>query len=273
MVDNYSDTKIYARDIRIKALEMVHRVNASHIGGALSIADIFAVLYGEILNIDPKNPEWSDRDRLIYSKGHACSSLYAALALRGFFPEKDLETFGLNGSSMMTHISHYIKGVEFSTGSLGHGLPFGCGKALAAKRQKKLWRTFVIVSDGEMNEGTNWEAILFAGHHQLDNLTMVIDYNKIQSLDRVANVLKLDPLSDKLNAFGWTVKEVDGHDHVQIKESFGNIPWEPKKPCCLIAHTIKGKGVDFMEDKIEWHYKSPNNEQLQSAIKQLKEGE
>jgi transketolase len=166
----------------------------------------------------------------------------------------------------MAHISHKVPGVEFSTGSLGHGLPFGCGRALAAKRRGNDWRVFVMLSDGELNEGSNWEAILFAPHHRLDNLVAIVDYNKIQSLGPVSEVLDLEPLADKFRAFRWAVREVDGHNHQAIAEALNSIPWEPGKPSCLIAHTTKGKGVPFMENQLLWHYRNPNDDQLADAL-------
>jgi transketolase len=258
-----------ARKIRREALQMVARANASHIGGALSIADLLAVLYSGVLSVRPEEPKWADRDRLLLSKGHSCTALYAALALRGFFELDELKTYGQDGSRLMAHISHKVPGVEFSTGSLGHGLPFACGKALAAKRRHAAWRTFVILSDGELDEGSNWEAILFAPQHRLDNLVAIVDYNKIQSLGAVSEVLSLDPLADKFRSFGWAVREVDGHDHDAISKALGSMPWVPGQPSVLIAHTIKGKGVDFMEGKLQWHYSSPKGEQLESALSQL----
>lgn len=264
-----SDTQTFAREIRTEALKMVAQAGASHIGGALSMADLLAVLYGEVLRVKPEDPQWPERDRFILSKGHCCTALYAALALRGFFPSKELKSYGQDGSRLMSHISHKVPGVEFSTGSLGHGLPFGCGKALAAKRRGEKWRVFVMLSDGELDEGSSWEAILFAPHHRLDNLTAIVDYNKIQSLGSVKEVLDLDPLAEKLRAFRWAVKEVDGHDHDAIRAALRSLPFEPGKPSCLIAHTVKGKGVDFMEDKLLWHYRTPNAEQLKQALGQL----
>jgi len=263
------NTDALARDIRARAVEMVARANASHIGGALSMADLLAVLYGEILRVRPAEPCWLERDRFILSKGHSCTALYAALALHGFFSEEELKTYGRDGARLMAHVSHKVPGVEFSTGSLGHGLPFGCGKALAAKRQGKAWRVFVMLSDGELDEGSNWEAILFAPQHRLDNLTAIVDYNKIQSLGRVSEVLELGPLADKFRAFRWAVREVDGHNHGEIRAALGALPWEPGRPNCLIAHTVKGKGVSFMEDKLLWHYKTPDSAQLQQALGEL----
>lgn len=258
-----------ARQARAEALRMVAGAKASHIGGALSMADLLAVLYTDILRVRSENPAWTGRDRFILSKGHCCTSLYATLALRGFFPVEELVTYGQDGSRLMAHISHKVPGVEFSTGSLGHGLPFGCGKALAAKRIGAAWRTFVILSDGELDEGSNWEAILFAPQHRLDNLVAIVDYNKIQSLGTVAEVMELAPLGDKFHAFRWAVREVDGHDHAAIRGALCALPWEPGRPNCLIAHTVKGKGVSFMEDDLLWHYKSPAAVQLQEALREL----
>jgi len=263
------ETQVYACQIRAEAIKMVADAKASHIGGALSMADLLAVLYGGVLRVRPEEPAWPERDRFILSKGHSCTAVYAALALRSFFPLAELQTYGRDDSRLMSHISHKVPGVEFSTGSLGHGLPFGCGKALAAKRQQKNWRTFVLLSDGELDEGSNWEAILFAPQHQLDNLVAIVDYNKIQSLGSVKEVLDLHPLAEKFRAFNWAVKEIDGHDHEAIQAALSSLPFEPGKPNCLIAHTVKGKGVDFMEDKLLWHYRTPNAEQVKNALEQL----
>ena len=262
----------FAAAIRAHTVQMVHRVNASHVGGGLSMADLLAVLYQDVLRVHPTEPQHPDRDRFILSKGHACAALYATLALKGFFPVEELQQFGQDGSRLMTHVSHKVPGVEFSTGSLGHGLGFACGKALAAKRQKKNWRVFAMLSDGELDEGSNWEAILFAPHHRLDNLVAMVDYNKIQSLGSVRDVLDLAPLAEKFRAFGWAVKEIDGHDHDAIHRALQTLPFEPGKPGCLIANTVKGKGVDFMENKLLWHYRTPNGEQVRLALEQLGPG-
>lgn len=259
----------FANQIRIESLKMVAQAKASHIGGALSAADILAVLYNGVLNVDPTNIRWSLRDRFIMSKGHCCSALYAALALRQFFPLRELSNYGQDGSRLMAHASCSVPGVEFSTGSLGHGLPFACGKALAAKRRSDAWRTFVLMSDGELNEGSNWEAFLFAPQVKLDNLVCIVDYNKIQSLGRVQDVLELEPLADKIKAFRWSVREVDGHDHDQLRQALQAAPHERFKPTCIIAHTVKGKGVSFMENKLQWHYSSPTQDQLAQAVAEL----
>ncbi|MFT3965692.1 MAG: transketolase [Sphingobium sp.] len=267
-----ADTRQLATAIRRQALRMVTRARASHIGSALSIADIVAMLYGRALNVHAAQPDHPDRDRFILSKGHACVAVYAALAETGFIDPALLETYGTDGSPLMAHISHKVPGVEFSTGALGHGLPFGTGKALAARRRGEDWRTVVLTSDGEWDEGSNWEAALFAAHHGLDNLLCIIDYNKLQSLRTVDETLRLEPLHAKFEAFGWAVREVNGHDHDALAKALCIRPWEPGKPSMLIAHTVKGKGVPFMENKVEWHYRNPTPELLAEALAAL-EGE
>lgn len=263
------DTQTMARQMRISSLEMVHRAKASHIASALSICDIVAVLYGQVLRVNPAEPHATDRDRFILSKGHACVAVYAALAECGFLQAADLLEYGRDGSVLMNHISHKVNGAEFSTGSLGHGLSFGVGKALAAKRRSAEWKTFVLMSDGELGEGSNWEALLFAAHHGLDNLVAIVDYNKLQSLTTVDKTLRIEPLADKFTAFGWNVKEVEGHDHAALTSALGTTPWSPEKPSMLVAHTTKGKGVSYMENEVEWHYRTPNAEQLAEAISEL----
>jgi transketolase len=263
------DSHILARAARADVLRMVHRAHASHVGSCFSIADILAVLYTDILCFRADDPAWPERDRFILSKGHAAAIVYATLAQIGVLPRSDLRTYGADGSLYMTHISHKIRGVEFSTGSLGHGLPFGVGKSLAAKKLKEGWHTFVLLSDGELGEGSNWEAMMFAAHHQLDNLVAIVDYNKLQSLTTIDQTLRLEPLAEKARAFGWAVREVDGHDHAALQDALSSIPWETHKPSFLIAHTIKGKGVSFMENRVEWHYKSPTSDQLAQALEEL----
>jgi transketolase len=258
----------FSQKIRKLSLKMVYQAKASHIGGALSMADILAVLYLNILKINPDNPKSEDRDRFLLSKGHACTGLYATLALRGFFPVDLLNSYGNDGSDFICHVSHKIPGVELSTGSLGHALSVGCGISLAAKRRNKGFRTFVLVSDGELDEGSNWEAILFAPQHKLDNLVLIIDFNKIQSLGSVKEVINLDPLRNKFEAFNWECIEIDGHNHEELIKTFGPLELNGK-PKVIIAHTIKGKGIDFMEDKLMWHYKSPSEQEYLQAIDQL----
>lgn len=264
-----SSISVLANDIRAHALRMVHRVNASHIGTCLSMADLLAVLYGHELRVDPMQPARPERDRFILSKGHGAAILYAVLAERGFFPTEWLDEYAKDGSLLLGHASHHVPGVELSTGSLGHGLSVGCGMALAGKREAQPYRVFVLLSDGELDEGSNWEAILFAPQHRLDNLVVIVDCNEIQSFGSVKEVLDLDPLADKWRAFRWSVREIDGHDHQQIAATLADTPFETDKPSVIIAHTVKGKGVSFMENQLAWHYKSPNAEQLAQALAEL----
>jgi transketolase len=265
-----ADCQELATRIRRHVLEMTHRARSSHVGSSLSMADILAVLYGRVLRIKPEDPRWPERDRFILSKGHGAAAVYAALAERGFFSVKELETFYQNGSALAGHITHTgVAGVEASTGSLGHGLAMGCGMALAGKRDACDYRVFVMLSDGECDEGSTWESALFAPHHQLDNLVVIIDYNKIQSLDRVEHTLALEPFREKWKAFGWSVHEIDGHDLGEIEATLSAVPFEKARPSCVIAQTTKGKGVSFMEDSVFWHYQSPNTEELHRALQEL----
>lgn len=264
------DLRALARTLRSHSLRMISAAKTSHIGSCLSMADILAVLYGRILHIDPKRPAWPDRDRLIVSKGHAAAITYAAVAEAGFMPRERLEEYARNGGQLYGHVTHVgVPGIEFSSGSLGHGLPVGAGMALTGKRAGAAWRVFVVMSDGECDEGSNWEALLFAGHHQLDNLTIIIDYNKIQSLDFVDKTLKLEPLADKLRAFGWAVREVDGHDVTKLSAALEALPLETGKPNAIIAHTVKGKGVSWMEGKVLWHYRPPTPDELVTALAEV----
>jgi transketolase len=269
LIPNELDPASFARKIRAHALRMVAAASASHIGSCLSIADILAVLFTRVLRIDPVNSFDPDRDRFVLSKGHAAAILYACLAERGFFPAAELMTYCQSGSRLTGHVSHGVPGVEVSTGSLGHGLPISVGFALAARADSRPSKVICLLSDGECDEGSNWEAILFAPHHKLDNLTVIVDYNKIQSFGRVSEVLDLEPLADKWRAFGWHTVEIDGHDLESLAKVFSALPAQPGRPTAVIAHTIKGKGVSFMEDKLEWHYKSPSRDQLESALKEI----
>ena len=266
-------SRAFGQAIRVRALEMVHRGRSAHIGSSLSMADLVAVLYAGALRVDPERPDWEERDRFIVSKGHAAAIVYAALAQAGFFPADWLESYSGDGSRLGGHVTHRgVPGVEASTGSLGHGLPIGAGLALAAKRDGNPSRTFVMLSDGELDEGSNWEAILFAPHHRLDNLVAIVDYNKIQSFGSVAEVLELDPLADKWRAFNWAVREVDGHDHDELQRTFAELPFEEGRPSVVIAHTVKGSGVSFMEDQLLWHYRPPSDEQLDEALREVRGG-
>lgn len=266
------DTEGLARRIRRHAVNMTRAGKSSHVGSVLSMADIMAVLYGRILRVDPNDPQRADRDRFVLSKGHAGAGVYATLAECGFISTEELATHCQNGSRLSGHVSHKgVPGVELSTGSLGQGLSVATGMALAAKLDGKDHRVFVVQSDGECDEGSVWEAILFAGHHELDNLTVVVDYNKIQSLAPVAETLRLEPFVDKWEAFGWAVKEVDGHDHHKLTETLSAMPFEKGKPNVVIAHTTKGKGVSFMENTVLWHYRSPQGDEFEAAMKELED--
>src|SRR5438445_6440018 len=259
-----------ANRIRQHCVRMTGKANASHIGSALSSADILAALYGCALRYDPKRPTWPDRDRFIMSKGHACTRLYATMSESGFFPLETLETFYQNGSPLAGHVMHKDNpGVELSTGSLGHGLPVATGMAIAAKRDGRRSRIFCMISDGECDEGSVWEAALFAPHHKLDNLIVIVDYNKIQSLGAVKEVIDLDPLADKWRAFGWAVRELNGHDVHVVEEAVTQVPFEPGRPSCIVAHTVKGKGVSYMENKLLWHYRAPMGDDMTKALSEL----
>jgi len=263
-------TEQLALKIRKHAVEMTHLGKSSHLASVLSMADIVAVLYGEVLRKRPNEPKWSKRDRFILSKGHAGAGIYAALAETGYFPVEELKKHYANGSKFSGHVSHIgIPGVELSTGSLGHGLSVGAGMAYAAKLDLRKHRVFVLMSDGECDEGSNWEAILFASHHKLSNLVAIIDYNKIQSLDSVSHTLSLEPFVDKWRAFGWKTTEVDGHDHEALGKALLIDPEKNNQPSCIIAHTTKGKGISFMENSVLWHYRSPQGEEYEHAMAEL----
>ena len=243
---------------------------SSHIASILSMADILAVLYGEVLCYKPEEPKWAGRDRFILSKGHAGAGVYATLAESGFFPVEKLQSHYQDGSDLSGHVSHKgIPGVEFSTGSLGHGLPVAAGMALAAKINNKNNRAFVLLGDGECDEGSNWEAILFAAHHKLDNLVAIVDRNMLQSIYSTEDTLSLEPFAEKWKAFGWNVVEVDGHNHEEILNACKAKSKVENKPLCIIASTIKGKGVSFMENNILWHYRSPQGSEYEAAMAEL----
>lgn len=264
-------SRTLAKSIRLDTLTMVHAAKSSHVGSGFSIADILAVLYATKLAIDPANPQHPQRDRLIVSKGHAAAAVYACLANVGLFDRADLASYGQPGSMLMAHVNHKVPGVELSTGALGHGLPFGVGKALAGKRLGVAWRVCVLLSDGEMDEGSNWEALMFAAHARLDNLIAIVDYNKLQSLASTEATLGLEPLADKIRAFNWNVIEVEGHDHEALKRVLDEATDHRGRPTLILAHTTKGKGVSFMENAVLWHYKSPNDAELAQAIREVEE--
>lgn len=263
------ETKELARRIRIHALRMTNAGGASHIGSIFSCADILAVLYNSVLKFDPTHPDAPDRDRFVLSKGHAGAGLYAVLAERGFFPTERLLTHYQDGSDLCGHASHKLPGVEVSTGALGHGLSLAAGMAYAAKLKSASHRIFCLLSDGECDEGSTWEACLFASHHRLSNLVAIVDYNRIQGIGSTSDIIELEPFVDKWKAFGWDTREIDGHDYGLLHSAFTEFPFTPGKPTCVIAKTTKGKGVDFMEDTVIWHYRIPRGSEFEAALEQL----
>ena len=245
---------------------------SSHLGSIFSAAEILAVLYGNILRVRPDEPEWPERDRFVMSKGHAAAGLYAALAFRGFIPKARLIEFYVDGGSLAGHVTHKgVPGVDVSTGSLGHGLALATGLAIGTRRLELEGRVFCLLSDGECDEGSTWEAALLAGNQDLVHLTAVVDYNKIQSLGRVEEVMPLEPFSEKWRSFGWQTQEVDGHDVNHLLDVLDADKWPPEsgRPRCVIAHTVKGKGVSFMEDELLWHYRSPQGDEYAAALSEL----
>lgn len=264
------DSKELAWKIRRDAIEMTHISHSSHIASVLSVADIVAVLYAKIMNYDSENPKLETRDRLILSKGHAGAAIYAALAEEGFFSVDELKTHCANGSRLSGHISHKnVPGVDHSTGSLGHGISVGAGIALAAKIDNKKFKTYVIMGDGECDEGSVWECALFSNQFKLNNLVVIIDANKMQSMDFCENTISLKPFAKKWESFGWNVKEIDGHNHEELEKALSNTENKEEKPTVIIANTIKGKGISFMENNIMWHYKDPQGDDYLNAVKEL----
>jgi transketolase len=265
-------TGALARRLRVHALRMTHLARASHVGSCLSMADMLAVLLGAVLRLDPARPHWPERDRLVVSKGHAAAIVYAALAESGFLPIAELDSYCADGGRLAGHVTVTVPGVELSTGSLGHGLPVAAGMALAAQRADAAWRTFCILGDGELDEGSNWEAVQFAQHFRLEGLVAIVDHNKIQSFGTVTEVSELRPLAEKFGAFNWGVRELDGHDHVALLAALSGLPPQPGRPTAIIAHTVKGKGISFMENNLLWHYRNPDEAQLAAALAELEAG-
>ncbi len=257
-----------ARVIRNLILDMIFRAKAAHIGCSLSIADILATLYfGDVLRVDPAKPDWEDRDRFILSKGHACTTLYAALGLKGFFPLQKLDEYGTDGSVIGDHNTlGSLPGIETTNGSLGHGLSIGIGMAWHLKTKGDS-RVFVLVGDGECQEGSVWEGLMFAGFHKLQNLVLIIDNNGLETLGDTSKILNLEPLDKKIESFGWTVKRIDGHSFDQMMYTFNLRPVD--RPLAIIAETTKGKGVSFVENGFEWHGKCPNQEEYEKAKMEL----
>jgi transketolase len=257
-----------AAEVRISVLHTIDAARMGHIGGDFSVSDILTTLFFGVLNLDPADPHWAGRDRFILSKGHCSAALYSVLALRGFLPIESLKTFMAPLSALNGHPNRRkVAGVEANTGPLGHGLPIGVGCAIAARLARADWRTFVVLGDGELQEGSNWEAAMAAGHRGLANLTAIVDRNRLQQGARTEDTNRLEPLADKWRAFGWEVHEIDGHDHGLLYDVLAAPGTD--RPRCLIARTIKGRGVSFIEDRVEWHHKVPSLEQVQLALKEL----
>ncbi|MBD2703585.1 transketolase [Spirosoma sp. BT702] len=255
----------YRRNI----LKYIVKAKAGHTGGSLSCIDILNVLYNNVLNVSPETFGSPNRDRYVQSKGHTVEALYVVLADKGFFPESDLETLCQYKSHYIGHPTRKVAGVEQNTGSLGHGLSLSVGTALSAKLDDLTYRVFTLLGDGELPEGSNWEAALLASHYKLDNLCAIVDKNGLQIAGPTAEVCNTDPLDQKFEAFGWAVRHVDGHDFQALTEAFDALPFEPGKPSLIIAHTVKGKGVSFMENQVKWHHGVPNAEQYQQALAEL----
>jgi transketolase len=270
-VDRFQWLKHQANCIRLSAMTMTNHARLGHTGGDLSCADILSVLYlGGILRVDPSQPRWPQRDRFILSKGHCSGAFYSTLAARGFFPAEQLKTFMDPLSLLNGHPDRKaLPGVEANTGPLGHGLPIAVGAAFGARMRHEAWRVFVLTGDGELQEGSNWEAAMTAQHYGLDNLIVIVDRNRLQQGDFTESTSRMEPLADRWRAFGFSVAEVDGHDPEALLERFSALPIEPGKPTCLIAHTIKGKGVSFAENKPAWHHGVPTREQLVDAGREL----
>jgi transketolase len=256
-------------EYRKKILKYIVGANAGHTGGSLSCTDILNVLYNHVLNVSPQTFTSPDRDRYIQSKGHCVEALFVVLADKGFFPEENLETLCRYQSHYIGHPTRKVKGVEQNTGALGHGLPIAVGNAIAAKLDKRSYKVYTLMGDGELPEGSNWEAALTAAHYKLDNLCAIVDKNTLQITAPTAEVCNTDPLDEKWKAFGWAVKEVDGHDVEALKAAFDSLPFEPGKPSVIIAHTVKGKGVSFMENNLKWHHGVPNKEEYALALSEL----
>lgn len=264
------EMKTMARTIRGRVVDMSHRAETAHLGGALSVVDILVAAYWGVLSLDPKEPQDPNRDRFIFSKGHAISAFYATLAHRGFFPTRLLDTFAVPGGGLPEHPSpSCVPGLEVATGSLGHGLSVGLGMAWAARHQGRPSRVFVVISDGEANEGSVWEAALLAPAQKLGNLAVIVDYNKWQATGRSHEIMAMNPLKEKWQAFGWNAVDVDGHDVAALVDALSRVPDPTGKPLAVVAHTVKGKGVSFMEDDNNWHYRIPTADEVQRAKSEL----
>lgn len=268
---NIQEIKEFAKSIRRTAIQMAFRTNTSHTGGTLSQADILAVLYSGVMNCSPDMIDDPKRDRFIESKGHNCASYYAALALKGFMNYDELmDYYCMDGSEYFEHVSHKLPGVELSTGSLGHGFPVAAGMALGSKRSNTPFNVYCIIGDGEINEGSNWEALMFAAHHKLDNLCVILDKNQMQAMGDTKDILCLDPMAEKIRVFQWNVWDIDGHDVQQLLDAFQSFKNCKDKPTFIVANTVKGKGVSYMEHNLRFHYSAPNEDEYKRAMEELR---
>ena len=256
----------FALQVRTDCIRMTNHGQSGHVGSMMSMAEIITVLYNGVLNVSAENPDDPNRDRFLLSKGHAGAAVYATLCQKGYFPREWLMTYYRDDGKLMGHISHHVPGVEFSTGSLGHGLPVAAGMALAAKVKGQKHRVFCLMSDGDMNEGSTWEAITFAGMQHLDHLVGIIDYNKIQALGFTKDIANLEPLDEKLNSFGWNAIYVDGHSFEELEAAFAKLPFEEGKPSMIICRTTKARGIDFLENTVKSHYGFIPDERVEEAI-------
>lgn len=261
--------RIKSLEYRKKLLYYIKKANAGHTGGSLSCVDILNVLYNEAMNVNPQNFHDPNRDRYIQSKGHSVEALYVVLADCGFFPEKNLESLCQYKSHFVGHPTRKVNGIEQNTGALGHGLPISVGMALAAKMDKKDYKVYTLLGDGELPEGSNWEAALTASHYKLDNLVAILDYNKLQITGLTKEVCNTDPIDTKFEAFGWSVLHADGHNHKELVETFRKVPFQVGKPSLIIAHTIKGNGISYMENEKKWHHGVPDDVKYLTAMSEL----
>jgi len=254
-------------------LTIIRQANAGHTGGSLSCVDILNVLYNQVMNVSPQTMSSPDRDRYVHSKGHSVEALYTVLADRGFFPRAELDTLCKAGSHFVGHPTRKVPGIEQNTGALGHGLPVAVGMSLGAKLDGRSYRVFTIMGDGELTEGSVWEASMSAAHYKLDNLVAIVDRNTLQITGRTEDVMRLDPLAQRFAAFGFAVREVDGNDVAALSELFSQVPFEPGKPNLILAHTVKGKGISFIEDTAKWHHHVPTDQEYATAIGELEYSE
>lgn len=261
--------EIDAAKVRLGIIEGVHAAKAGHPGGSLSCADMLTYLYTHRMNVDPNEPNDPDRDRLVLSKGHAAPALYAVLALRGFFPMEEMKTLRKIGSRLQGHPVIKIPGVDMSTGSLGQGISAACGMALSAKISCDPYKVYALLGDGEIQEGEVWEAAMFAAHYQLDNLVAIVDNNGLQIDGKVADVMSPYPIDEKFAAFGWNVINIDGHDFNKMEKAFNEAETVMQKPTVIVMRSVKGRGVSYMENDVNWHGKAPNDEEYENAVKEL----